>query len=134
MPGQLERDPFRLNMASGKLFFGLEESGASAYRNAADFECLKHLHDRSRKHGWYTDGWARIDRTIVTVAILDETAKAVKHTLRIDLFDDRVVVGYDRFHQLVDDLDECDPNTQVFSGVSPVQLADLLPTGLNPNW
>lgn len=76
------------------------------------------------RDGWCGDAWYWGEATIVTITFLRPGTNAVDKTLRIDLFDDRVVVGYDSTHQLTDDLDESSPEILVLPGNDPVALAE----------
>ena len=109
---------------SPSLLFALEETGASDYRSLTDREFLERLHFQSQRGKWFGDGWAREDRTIVTVTITNGP-KVVYKTLRIDFFGDRVVVGYDSTHQLVEDLDITDSRTIEWTGLPVQEMADL---------
>lgn len=106
------------------LLFALEETGAFDYRSSNDREFLERLHFQSQRGKWFGDGWARDDRTIVTVTITNGS-KVVYKTLRIDFFGDRVVVGYDTTHQLVEDLDINDSRTIEWTHLPVQEMADL---------
>ena len=100
-----------------------------------DFEATKSLSLRQRtfihdfhaacvRNGCsYGDGWYWGDAVIVTFTRINRKTGFVAETLRIDLLDDRVVVGYDESGQLVDPLDETSPSTHVLRHEDPTVLA-----------
>ncbi len=108
------------------LLFGIDECGATTeYSSRRQRQFLEHLHECSTRDGWFGDGWYWGKATIVTITRCNPTSGAVDSTLRVDLFDDRVVVGYDTTHQLTDDLDESRADVHVLFGDEPAVLADF---------
>lgn len=103
----------------------MEECGATEYSSHRQRRFLERLHECSARDGWFGDGWYWGKATIVTLTRCDPISGAVDSTLRIDLFDDRVVVGYDTTHQLTEDLDESRADVHVLFGHEPVALADF---------
>ena len=61
----------------------------------------------------------------MTITFLRPGTNTVDRTLRIDLFDDRVVVGYDSTHQLTHDLDEVCSEVHVQRADCLVELAEF---------
>ena len=105
---------------ASNLLFGLDETGATAYRSDEEYEFLSVLHDGASAHGWFGDAWhTEPDRTIVTVTL----GNPVSHTLRIDFLGDEVIVGYDETHQLVSPIPESDTRTRRFASHSVSELA-----------
>jgi hypothetical protein len=112
-------------MSTPRILSGIDEDGMTKYRNHKEREFLARLEDRFHSLGWYSDRWSRTDRTIVTITNLDPTGSFVQQTLRIDFFDDRVLVGYDYTHQLVDDLDELRSDVKCLRSDSIQLLSDF---------
>ncbi|HEY1136332.1 MAG TPA: hypothetical protein VGE64_02455 [Xanthomonadaceae bacterium] len=108
-----------------QLWFGLEECCETGYASARQEAFLRHLHACSVRDGWFGDAWYWGEATIVTITFLRPGTNTVDKTLRIDLFDDRVVVGYDSTHQLTDDLDEASSEVHVRRADCIAELAEF---------
>jgi hypothetical protein len=107
------------------LWFGLEECCETGYASARQEAFLRHLYACSVRDGWFGDAWYWGEATIVTITFLRPETNTVDKTLRIDLFDDRVVVGYDSTHQLTDDLDEASSEVHVRRADCIAELAEF---------
>lgn len=107
------------------MWFGLEECCETGYASDRQEAFLQHLHACSVRDGWFGDAWYWGEATIVTITFLRTGSDIVDRTLRIDLFDDRVVVGYDSTHQLTDELDEASSEVHVRRSDSCVELAEF---------
>lgn len=108
-----------------QLWFGLEECCETGYASARQEAFLRQLYACSVRDGWFGDAWYWGQATTVTITFLRPGTNTVDKTLRIDLFDDRVVVGYDSTHQLTDDLDEASNEVHVQHAGCVVRLAEF---------
>jgi len=108
-----------------RLWFDLEECCETGYASERQEAFLQHLHACSVQDGWFGDAWYWGQATIVTITFLRPESNTVDKTLRIDLFDDRVVVGYDSTHQLTDDLDEANSEVHVRRADRIAELAEF---------
>ncbi len=102
--------------------FWLDGTGSTDFRSDDEQRFLERLRRCSEASRWNGDAWHLFsDRTIVTVCI----GSPVTVTLRADFFGDRVVVGFDTTHQLVEDLPDTDPRTSTFRSGTIEDMADF---------
>jgi hypothetical protein len=87
-------------------------------------EFIEALHARAVRGGWYADSWPRADRFLLSVTILDQLAKCVVRTLRVDFDGVAVTFGDDETHQFVTNLDPSQ-GAAVVSGLPITELADI---------
>lgn len=105
--------------------FGFGDFEATSNLSLRQRTFIHGFHAACERNGWFGDGWYWGEAVIVTFTTIDPKTGVGIETLRVDLLDDRVIVGYDETHQLATPLDEASANTHVLRLDDPIALADF---------
>ena len=93
-------------------------------RSSFEAAFINALHIRAEAELWYADAWPRDDRLIISADVTDAEANCVLRTLRVDIFENSVIVGPDATYQLASDLDSSLPGVHRWSDEPPAVLAN----------